>query len=217
MLSTVVRSCTPNSTSMVLATRSMCAIPFAHVNIRKLGNPYIRFPKATTKEEAVEHIQSGDNIFIHGGAATPSVLVQALCDRAKEDKLKDIKLNHIHLEGPAPFYDPSFEGIFRGNSMFIGSNARKAVNEGRADFTPIFLSEIPLLYRLKKIPLDVALIHVTPPDKHGYCSLGVTVCEARAAIEQAKVVIAQVNPKMPRTFGDAFVHISDINSFIEVW
>jgi len=170
-------------------------------------------------EDALESVKLGQNLYIQGGAATPDFLLNSLCNRVKQMKPEpnnQIRLHHIHLEGKAPIYEPDFEPYFRGNTMFIGSIARNAVQNGRADFIPIFLSEIPILYRTGKIPIDVAFIHVSPPDHHGYCSLGVSVCEARSAVEMADVVIAQVNPQMPRTFGDGYIHISEIDYAVEV-
>ena len=194
--------------------RSVASVPDSHVVLRK--SKFARQPKSMSADEAIQVIKSGHSVYVHGGAATPIHLLDALCNYADNSKIRDVRLNHIHLEGDIRFYDKKYEDVFRGNSMFIGGNARHAVNAGRADFTPIFLSEIPLLYRNDIVPLDVALIHVSPPDSHGYCSLGVSVCEARAAIEKASVVIAQVNNQMPRTFGDGYIHLTELDAIVEV-
>ncbi len=170
-------------------------------------------PIKTTAAEALQAVQSGNNVYIHGAAATPSVLVKALVDRSPE--LHGVELFHIHTEGEARYADPEMEGIFNVNAMFIGANVRKAIHEGRGSYIPVFLSETPLLFRRGIIPLDVALVSVSPPDQHGYCSLGVSVDNARAATECAKIVIAQVNRHMPRTFGDGLIHINQLDYLVE--
>ena len=170
--------------------------------------------KATSAADAVGVIKSGDRVFIHGIAAAPQQLINAMTERASE--LIDVEIVHLHTEGDAPYARPEFEDSFRVNAFFVGGNVRKAVQEGRGDYIPVFLSEIPALFRKGVLPLDVALIHVSPPDKHGFCSLGVSVDIAKAAVETAKYVIAQVNPNMPRTIGDALVDLRDIDFFIEV-
>ncbi|GAB4329531.1 MAG: acetyl-CoA hydrolase/transferase C-terminal domain-containing protein [Dehalococcoidia bacterium] len=148
------------------------------------------------------HVRSGDRIYLHGGAATPHVLVDALVRRKHE--LRNVEIVHMHTEGPAPYAQPAMAGHFRHNALFIGGNVRAAVQEGRADYTPVFLSDIPALFQPGgALPLDVALIHVTPPDRNGMCSLGVSVDCALSAAESADLVIAQVNPRMPRTNGHA--------------
>lgn len=164
-------------------------------------------------EEAISHIQSGDSVYIHTAAAAPQVLIQGLV--AQADRLKKVNLYHLHTEGEAPYLEERFEGIFQTHVFFIGANAREAVANGRAFYVPVFLSEIPHLFRRKIIHLDVALISVSPPDAHGYCSLGVSVDAAKAAIEMSRLVIAQVNPQMPRTHGDAQVHVRDIDFLVE--
>lgn len=148
-------------------------------------------PAWKSPQEAVQVIESGMKVFVHGGAATPIPLLEAMAQRGKEAGLQDVELIHIHTEGTGVFVEPEFDGIFRSNSLFIGANCRKAVNEGRADFTPIFLSEIPLLFQRKIIDLDVALIQVSPPDKHGFCTLGPSVDCTRAAIQNAKYIIGR--------------------------
>ena len=164
--------------------------------------------------EAVATIRSGDQVFVQGAAATPTALLEALVARANE--LADVGIVHLHAEGPAPHLAPEVAGAFRHRALFIGKNARQAVHEGRADFVPIFLSDIPRLFAKRLLPLDAVLIHVSPPDAHGYCSLGTSVDVTLAAIRAAKTVIAQVNPRMPRTHGDGFIHVRDIDFAVGV-
>jgi acyl-CoA hydrolase len=147
-------------------------------------------------------------------AAFPQRLVDAMVARASE--LRDVEIVHLHTEGRTTYCDPLVKDSFFANNLFMGANVRTAVDEGRADYLPIFLSEIPALFRNGVLPLDVALIHVSPPDKHGYCSLGVAVDATLAAVQTAKTVIAQVNPNMPRTHGDGNIHLSRFNKTIEV-
>ncbi len=165
-------------------------------------------------EEAVAGIASGQVVFVHGGAATPSVLLEALARRA--DELRDVEMVHFHIEGPAPHLAPEVATSFRHRALFIGANARAAVNEGRADYVPIFLSDVPELFTGGVLPLDAALINVSMPDEHGYCSLGTSVDAALAATNAASTVIAQLNASMPRTLGDSFVHVSQIDLAVEV-
>ena len=164
--------------------------------------------------EAVTNVKSGDRVFVHGVAAAPHVLIDALVARANE--LRDVEIVHLHTEGAAPYAGPEFAESFRVNAFFVGSNVREAVNRGDGDYIPVFLSEIPALFRKDVLPLDVALVHVSPPDAHGFCSLGVSVDIARAAVDCAQLVIAQVNPRMPRTHGDALLHIKDIDVMVDV-
>lgn len=166
-----------------------------------------------TAEEAVKQIESGDRVFVHSVAAAPHYLLHAMTDRA--DELRDVEIVQLHTEGDAPYADPKYEGSFYVNALFVGSNVRKAVNEGRGDYLPIFLSEVPYLFRNKILPLDAALVQVSPPDKHGFCSLGVSVDASRAAVQMAEKVIAQVNPRMPRTHGDGMVHINRLDALVE--
>jgi len=167
-----------------------------------------------TLEEAVGLIQSGSNIFIQTAAAAPQQLIKAMTARAHE--LSNITLYQMHTEGEAPYANPEYADIFHTNCFFIGANLRLAVQEGRAQYIPVFLSEIPALFRSKTIPIDYALAHVSPPDEHGFCSLGVSVDIAPAALESAKHIIAQVNPNMPRTHGGGFIHMSKIEAMVEV-
>src|SRR5512140_1177940 len=170
--------------------------------------------KFVSAAEAVSVIASGDRVYIHPGCAVPLVLVDAMVERYHE--LQDVEVCHLLGVGEAAYVRPEMQGHFRHNAFFIGKNVRKAVCEGRADFTPIFLSEIPdLLYRMD-YPIEVALIQVSPPDEHGYCSLGVGVESTKAATEVAKIVVAQVNPNQPRTLGDSFLHINKIDYCVEV-
>jgi len=165
-------------------------------------------------EEAVSVIKSNDRVYIHPGCAFPEVLVEAMVER--KDELYNVEVCHLMSVGEAGYTRPEMAGHFRHNAFFIGNNARSAIREGRADFTPIFLSELPAL--IKKHPghrVDVALIHVSPPDKRGFCSFGVGVECTKAAAESAKIVIAQVNPNMPRVFGDNFIHIDKIDFCVE--
>jgi acetyl-CoA hydrolase len=164
-------------------------------------------------EEALARVTSGSRVYIHGGAATPHVLIDALVARAPE--LRDVEIIHLHTEGPAPYAAPEMADSFRHNALFIGPNTRPAVQEGRADYTPIFLSEIPELFRAGELPLDVALLQVSPPDDKGYCSLGVSVDVALSAAETAPLVIAQVNRRLPRT-GGHHLPASLINLAVEV-
>ncbi|MDX1618586.1 MAG: acetyl-CoA hydrolase/transferase C-terminal domain-containing protein [Balneolaceae bacterium] len=166
-----------------------------------------------TAEEAVSVINSGDRVFIHSVAAAPHRLLDAMTDRA--DELRDVEIVQLHTEGPAPYADPKYADSFYVNALFVGSNVRKAVNEGRGDYLPIFLSEVPYLFRNNILPLDVALVQVSPPDKHGFCSLGVSVDASRAAVQKADRVIAQINPRMPRTHGDGMVHVSRFHAMVE--
>ncbi len=170
--------------------------------------------RLVTAQEAVAGIRSGQQLFVHGGAATPSLLLDALVARAQE--LRDIGIIHIHTEGPAPHLAPGMAENFRHRALFIGANAREAVNEGRADYVPVFLSDIPELFTTGIQPLDAVLINVSPPDAHGYCSLGTSVDAVHAAIHAADTVIAQLNASMPRTLGDSFVHIDQIDIGVEV-
>jgi acyl-CoA hydrolase len=168
--------------------------------------------KYISGEEAVKVIKSGDRVFVHGGAATPHFLLRKLVDRASE--LSDVELVSISMQGEAIFAEKKYKGIFKVNSLFVSPNIREAVNDGRGDYIPVFLSEIPVLFRRGILPLDVALIHVSPPDKHGYCSLGVSIDVASTAIKTAKYVIAQVNPRMPRVLGDGIIKIDTFDAVV---
>ncbi len=170
--------------------------------------------KAVSADEAVRLVRSGDRVFLHGMAAYPQRLVDALVARAPE--LRDVEIVHLHTEGKASYTDPAVSGSFFNNNLFIGGNVRAAVNEGRADYIPVFLSEIPAMFRKGVLPLDVAMVTVSPPDRHGYCSLGVSVDASLSAVQSARAVVAQVNPHMPRTHGDGNIHISRFAAVVEV-
>jgi acyl-CoA hydrolase len=164
-------------------------------------------------DEAVSVVRSHEQIFVHGGSATPTLLLEALAQHARS--LEHVVVLHLHTEGPAPHLAPDLVGHIRHRALFIGPNAREAVNAGRADYIPVFLSDIPRLFDRRTLPLDAALVHVTPPDAHGFCSLGVSVDVALAAVRNAKRVIALVNPRMPRTHGDSFIHVSKIDYAVQ--
>ncbi len=169
--------------------------------------------KLRTAAEAVKVISSGNRVYVHPGCAVPEVLADAMCDRAAE--LEDVEVIHLLTVGRSRYSLPEMEGHFRHNALFIGKNVRQAVNDGRADFTPIFLSEIPGLFYRNLLPIDVALIHVSPPDEHGFCSFGVGIECTKPATEVAKTIIAQVNPNMPRTLGDSFIHVDKFTYCVE--
>lgn len=164
--------------------------------------------------EAVKCIQSGHTVFIHSAAATPPELVEAMTQRSHE--LKNVKLVSIHTEWPANYVESPHKDSFELNTFFVGSNVRKAVNEGIASYVPMFLSEIPKAFRQGMYDIDVALITVSPPDNNGFCTLGVSCDISLAAVEQAKIVVAEINPNMPRVIGDGVIHLSKIDYAIEV-
>lgn len=166
----------------------------------------------TTAAEAVKHIKPGQRIFFQGAAMTPNLLINALCNRHQE--LKDIEIIQMHTEGDTLYTQPPYNKSFKLNSCFVGSNVRGAVNGGNGDYIPIFLSEIHLLFRKNILPVDVAFIQVSPPDAHGFCSLGTSVDITLPAVETAKIVIAQINPNVPRTHGDGIIHMRDIDHAI---
>ncbi len=163
-------------------------------------------------EEAVKIIKPGQRVFIHGGAATPHYLLRKLVERAHE--LWDVELVSMSLQGEVLFTDKKYKQSFRINSLFVSQNVREAVNDGRGDYISVFLSEIPNLFKRNILPLDVALVQVSEPDKHGYCSLGVSVDCTLAAIQSAKYVIAQVNSRMPRTLGDGIVKVDSFHAVV---
>ena len=174
-----------------------------------------RYPeKLRTPEQAISTIRRGDKVFIGSGAAEPQVLVKALIDSA--GRLADTRIMHIMTLGVAPYTEEKFTDQFRHNAFFIGANTRQAVAQGRADYTPVFLSEIPALFRHGQIPIDVALIQVSPPDKHGFCSYGVSTDVVKAASESSLKVIAEINPRMPRALGDCFINMDEIDLAIPV-
>ncbi len=170
--------------------------------------------KVVTAEEAVSHIDSGQRVFLTGNCSMPVKTLEALVARAP--KLSDVELVHVLTIGTGSYVAPELEGHLRVNALFIADNVRQAVNEGRADFTPVFLSEIPLLFKRGHLPLDVALIHVSPPDEHGFCSFGVEISVTKPAAQSARIVIAEVNAQMPRTLGDSFIHVSKLDYIVPV-
>ncbi|HEY5689088.1 MAG TPA: acetyl-CoA hydrolase/transferase C-terminal domain-containing protein [Yeosuana sp.] len=169
--------------------------------------------KIVSAQEAVKVIKSNDRVYLQAAAAAPQVLIKAMTERFEE--LRNVEVCHLHIEGDAPYANPELRESFHVNSFFIGHNVRHTLAAGNGSYTPVFLSELPLLFKRNILPLDVALIHVSVPDKHGYCSLGVSVEATLAAIENAKIVIAQVNPQMPRTHGDGIIHHTEIDLFVE--
>ncbi len=168
----------------------------------------------TTPEEAVKIVKSHDRVFLHSAAATPIRLVKALTDRHAE--LRDVEIVSLHTEGPAPYADDAYQDSFIVNSFFVGANIRKQVQKGIANYVPIFLSEIPNLFRSGLMPIDVAMVTVSQPNEKGFCSLGCSVDVSNAAIDTAKHIIAQVNPNMPFVHGNGILHMSQIDSFVEV-
>lgn len=170
--------------------------------------------KYVSAQEAVKVVKSNDRVYVQAAAATPTILTKALAERASE--LRNVEVCHLHTEGDAPYANPELAESFHVNSFFIGGNVRHTLKAGNGSYTPVFLSELPHLFRKKVVLIDVAFIHVSTPDSHGYCSLGVSVEASVAAIENAKIVIAQVNPQMPRTFGDGILHVSEIDYLVEV-
>jgi acyl-CoA hydrolase len=167
-------------------------------------------PAPQTADEAISHIRSGMRVFVQGSAATPHPLLQALCRRTD---LENVTLYHLHTDGAAPWMAPEMAGRFRSVSLFVGPSQREPVNAGRADYVPVFLSDVPGLFRSGIIPLDAALVQLSPPDRHGLCSLGTAVDAARAAVDSAKLVIAEVNAKMPRTHGDTAVPLNALSAY----
>jgi acetyl-CoA hydrolase len=170
--------------------------------------------RVTTAGEAVKVIQSGNRVFLTGNVSVPKNLLQALVEYAPN--VQNVEICQALTIGAADYVAPAMEGHLRVNSMFISSNIRQAVQEGRADFTPVLLSEFPLLFKRGILPVDVAVIHVSTPDEHGFCSLGVEVGLTKSAAENARIIIAEVNDKMPRTLGDSFIHVSRLTHIVPV-
>ncbi|MDO9037714.1 MAG: acetyl-CoA hydrolase/transferase C-terminal domain-containing protein [Lutibacter sp.] len=173
----------------------------------------MNIPNKMSAEEAVKLIKSGDRVLIQGGSATPQALIKAMVARAPE--LRGVEVVHLHTEGECGYTAPELSKSFHTHAFFIGGNIRNMVGL-TVDYIPIFLSDIPSLFRLGYMELDIVLVNVTPPDKHGFCSLGVSVDIVIAAIEMGKKVIAQINPRMPRTFGDALVHLRNFAACVEI-
>ena len=178
-------------------------------NILKIYNQ-----KVVTSDEAAKAIKSGDKVIVQPGCGVPLELINAMVRR--KDELSDVIIYHILVVGKLPYTEPGLEKHFKHKAFFIGANTRTAINEGRAEFIPIFLSDVTLLFKKGIIVPDIALIHVSQPDEHGFCSYGVDVGNIKTPAEKAKIIIAQVNRQMPRTLGDSFIHISKINSIVEV-
>jgi 4-hydroxybutyrate CoA-transferase len=170
--------------------------------------------RATTAEEAVKHIKSGMRVFLTGNCSTPHKVMEALVKYAPA--LENVEICQALTVGSAAYVGPEMEGHLRVNSMFISANIRKAVQEGRVDFTPVLLSEFPLLFKNKVLPIDVALVHVSPPDEHGFCSFGIETGLTKSPAESARLIIAEVNQQMPRCLGDAFIHVSRLNVIVPV-
>lgn len=175
----------------------------------RVKNSFMNF---ITAEQAVAIIKNNERVYIHTGAAAPQRLVNALTERHKE--LTGVEITHLHTEGTAPYANPAYASAFRVNAFFVGRNIREHVNETNVQYIPMFLSEIPLFIRSGKFPIDTAIIQVSPPDTHGFCSLGISVDIARAACEVADKIIALVNPNMPRSLGDSMIHHSKITAAV---
>lgn len=170
--------------------------------------------RVTIAEDAVSVIQSGNRVFLTGNVSVPQKLLNALVKRAPA--LQNVEICQALTIGPAEYVSPEMDGHLRVNTMFISGNVRKAVQEGRADYTPVLLSEYPLLFKNHYLPVDVAMVHVSPPDEHGFCSFGVEVGLSKSPAESAKVIIAEVNEQMPRTLGDSFIHVSRLTHIVPV-
>ena len=170
--------------------------------------------KVVTPADAVKVVKSGDRIFLTGNCSVPSKILSALVERASE--LKDVEISQALTVGSADYVSPEMEGHLRVNTMFISHNTRQAVQGGRADFTPVLLSEFPLLFKDKILPVDVAFMHLSPPDPHGYCSFGIEVGLSKSAAESAEIIIAEVNEQMPRTLGDSFIHVNALDYIVPV-
>lgn len=167
-----------------------------------------------TATDVVAAVQSGQSVFVHGGAATPGVLLDALVEQSH--RLRDVELLHLHTEHPARYAEPQYRDSFRVTNLFVGANMRPYLDRDRVDYLPCMLSEIPELFRSGRKRVDVALLHLSPPDQHGYCTLGTSVDVARAAVDAADLVVAQINRRMPRVHGDGFIHVSEIDHAVEV-
>lgn len=167
--------------------------------------------RLTTAVKALEAVQSGHRVYVHNGCAEPLDLVAALT--ARGPILQGVEILHMATMGVADYTRPEYEGHFRHNSLFTGCNVRRAVQEGRADYTPIFLSEVEGLFRSGALPIDVCLLQTTPPDDYGYMSLGTSIDVTLAAVEASRHVIVEINPQMPRSLGDSFLHVSSVDAF----
>jgi acetyl-CoA hydrolase len=172
--------------------------------------------KVTTAAEAIRSVANGDNLYLTSNCSVPQQLLGALVDRARADDVRDVTIHQLLTIGNTDYVAPEMAGKIRANALFIGPNIRKAVQQGRVDFTPVFLGETPKLFKEKIIPLDVALVHVSPPDEHGFCSFGVEVGLTKPAAESARIIIAEVNEQMPRTLGNSFIHVSKLTHIVPV-
>lgn len=170
--------------------------------------------KIVNADEAVMAVQSGNRIFLTGNCSVPTITLEALVRRARE--LHNVEICHALTIGSADYVSPEMEGHLQVNALFIGPNVRAAVQEGRADFTPVLLSEFPRLFKGGYLPVDIAMVHLSPPDEHGFCSFGVEVGLSKTVAESSKIIIAEVNEKMPRTLGDSFIHVNKIDYIIPV-
>lgn len=166
--------------------------------------------RAESPDDLMKRLKSGDKVFVHGASATPTPLLEAMCRRTD---VEGVQLYHLHLSGDIPFAEPEHEGRFFSYSLFVGAALRKPVKEARADFIPVFLSDIPGLFSSRQIPLNVALVQLSPPDAHGHCTLGVSVDAARAAVDSADVILAEINEQMPRTYGYTTVSLDRVTAF----
>lgn len=171
--------------------------------------------KVTDPATAVSRVKAGERIYLGGGAGVPQVLVKALVERA--DSLKNVEITHMLHFGEAAYVEAKYAKSFRHNAVFIGANVRKSVQDGRSDFTPVFLGEIPYLFKHNVLPLDYAFVQLSPPDEHGFCSFGAEVGCTKPAAESAKYVIAEINQRTPRTLGDSFIHVRDIDAIVETY
>ena len=168
------------------------------------------YTRSLAADEAVRGISSGMHVFVHGGAATPTTMLDALSRRTD---VENVTLYHLHVEGNAPWVEPGMQGRFRSVSLFTGASLREAVNDGRADYVPIFLSDVPSLFSSGRVRLDAAIVQLSPPDRHGFCSLGTSIDAARAAVDNAPMIIAEINARMPRTHGDTSVPFDQLEAF----
>lgn len=210
------RNCIPAAITNATLNKLKSNSYFTYVN--ELSHPIPNKKPDITKDAqtAVDCIKSGDVVFASGAASTPNVLLQGMTDNGICKKQENITVCHMHTEGPAAYTKPEASHIFRSKSFFMGGNVRGAVAEGRGDNMSIFLQDIPKLFTTKIVQPDVALIHVSPPDRHGYCSLGTSVDCVRAGIMHSKKIVAQINKQMPRTFGDSIIHMSHFDSAINI-
>jgi acyl-CoA hydrolase len=202
---------------LIFLPRYLLLLPFklkmmeAETKSISMGKMY----KTVSSAEAVKVIKTGDHVHLSSVASAPQCLIKAMCERGRNKEISKVHIHHLHTEGPAPYADPEFEGIFHLDSFFVGANVRQQTQSGYADYIPVFLGETQRLYRDGYLPCNVAMIQVSPPDKHGFVSLGTSVDATLAAVEIAEHVIAVVNPNVPRAFGDAMIPISMIDIFCE--